>query len=339
MTIPYTFAGATTAIPLANLDANFASPITLGNVAMTLSNTYTSIGNLTLTNVTISSTSTPITVPQGGTGLTSLTAGYIPFGNGTSAFSSSANLFWDNTNGRLGIGTSSPTYQLDVINSGSGIRAKNPSGASLIAIDCANSAGSGYAEIQYYIAGTTIWSTGIRAADGNYYIYKESGSGNIVPVSSNIQFQTSGNGVQFSNSSALTNSTLNDYETGTFTPSYNGINSNPTVVYSTQQGYYTKIGNVVFVTIRITITSASGGSGGLRIGGLPFNQGSSGGAYPSCQVGYKAAWSTNGPDYGRFVATNIELYKSNNTNETSITPSNLTVSTDLIMSGSYIAPF
>jgi hypothetical protein len=110
MTIPYTFAGATTAIPLANLDANFASPITLGNVAMTLSNTYTSIGNLTLTNVTISSTSTPITVPQGGTGLTSLTAGYIPYGNGTSAFGSSSNFTWSGTQlgvtGTLSVGTS-----------------------------------------------------------------------------------------------------------------------------------------------------------------------------------------------------------------------------------------
>jgi len=53
MTIPYTFAGATTAIPLSNLDANFASPITLGNVAMTLSNTYSSIGNLGLANTTV----------------------------------------------------------------------------------------------------------------------------------------------------------------------------------------------------------------------------------------------------------------------------------------------
>jgi len=61
MTIPYTFAGATTAIPLAQLDANFASPITLGNVAMTLSNTYTSIGNLTLTNVTVSSGNVAVT--------------------------------------------------------------------------------------------------------------------------------------------------------------------------------------------------------------------------------------------------------------------------------------
>jgi hypothetical protein len=37
-------------------------------------------------------------VAYGGTGLTSLTASYIPYGNGTSAFSSSANLQFDGTN-------------------------------------------------------------------------------------------------------------------------------------------------------------------------------------------------------------------------------------------------
>jgi len=37
-------------------------------------------------------------VAAGGTGLTSLTAGYIPYGNGTSAFSSSSNLTFDGTN-------------------------------------------------------------------------------------------------------------------------------------------------------------------------------------------------------------------------------------------------
>ena len=36
-------------------------------------------------------------VANGGTGIVSLTAGYIPFGNGTSAFSSSSNLTWDNS--------------------------------------------------------------------------------------------------------------------------------------------------------------------------------------------------------------------------------------------------
>jgi hypothetical protein len=55
-----------------------------------------------------------IGVAYGGTGLTSLTAKYIPFGNGTSAFGSSSNFVWDNTNGRLGIGFSSPTAQIEI---------------------------------------------------------------------------------------------------------------------------------------------------------------------------------------------------------------------------------
>jgi hypothetical protein len=55
MTVPYTFGTATTSIPLSNLDANFNTPITLGNTSIYLGNTTTTIGNLTLTNATISS--------------------------------------------------------------------------------------------------------------------------------------------------------------------------------------------------------------------------------------------------------------------------------------------
>ena len=51
-------------------------------------------------------------VANGGTGITTLTAGRIPFGAGTSAFSSSTSLFWDSANSRLGIGTSSPDERL-----------------------------------------------------------------------------------------------------------------------------------------------------------------------------------------------------------------------------------
>jgi hypothetical protein len=53
-------------------------------------------------------------VTAGGTGLASVTVGQIPFGNGTSALGSSSNLFWDNTNGRLGIGTSNPASTLQI---------------------------------------------------------------------------------------------------------------------------------------------------------------------------------------------------------------------------------
>jgi len=58
MAVTYTFATATSSIPLSQLDANFATAITLGNTAVYLGNTTTSIGNLTLTNVTISNVAT-----------------------------------------------------------------------------------------------------------------------------------------------------------------------------------------------------------------------------------------------------------------------------------------
>jgi hypothetical protein len=55
MTVPYTFGNATTSIPLSNLDADFATPITLGNTNVYLGNTTTNINNLSLGNVTITS--------------------------------------------------------------------------------------------------------------------------------------------------------------------------------------------------------------------------------------------------------------------------------------------
>ena len=83
MPVPYTFGTATAAIPLTQLDSNFATAITIGNTAVYLGNTTTSIGNLSLANVTITSVSTPITASQGGTGLTSITANSVMIGNAT----------------------------------------------------------------------------------------------------------------------------------------------------------------------------------------------------------------------------------------------------------------
>jgi len=53
MGVPYTFATATTSIPLSELDANFNTPVTIGTSTVGLGNTITSISNLTLTNVTV----------------------------------------------------------------------------------------------------------------------------------------------------------------------------------------------------------------------------------------------------------------------------------------------
>lgn len=55
MAVPYTFGSATTSIPLSQLDSNFATTITLGNTAIQLGNTVTTLNNMTLGNVTVSS--------------------------------------------------------------------------------------------------------------------------------------------------------------------------------------------------------------------------------------------------------------------------------------------
>jgi len=71
--VPYTFSTASQSIPLAQLDANFATPVTLGQTTVALGQTVTTLNNLTLSNVTILS---------GSATLNNLT-GNVTFGNTT----------------------------------------------------------------------------------------------------------------------------------------------------------------------------------------------------------------------------------------------------------------
>lgn len=91
MPVPNQFANATTSIPLSQLDANFNTPITLGNTAIQLGNTVTTLNNMSFANVTISSVATAITPAQGGTGLTAVgTSGNVLTSNGTAWVSQAA---------------------------------------------------------------------------------------------------------------------------------------------------------------------------------------------------------------------------------------------------------
>ena len=68
-------------------------------------------------------------VASGGTGWTNINSGSILFGNGSAAFATSSSLFWDNTNSRLDIGTTSPFTTLAV--RGGGYFSGNLSAGSL----------------------------------------------------------------------------------------------------------------------------------------------------------------------------------------------------------------
>lgn len=98
MSLPYTFT-AGTLIYASQVNANFA--------ACALAD---------LSNVTAS-----IAIAQGGTGTTTaFTAGSLVFAGAAGAYSqNNADLFWDNTNYRLGIGTTVPATALDVRGNGS----------------------------------------------------------------------------------------------------------------------------------------------------------------------------------------------------------------------------
>jgi hypothetical protein len=326
MAVPYTFATATSSIPLSQLDSNFATAITLGNTAVYLGNTTTSIGNLTLTNTTISSvavtfpnsylsnssvtlgttnvslggtattlanltlsnvtisggTSTAtqnlanvtgtLAVANGGTGLTSLTTGYIPYGNGTSVFSSNANLTYDGTNLFVGNGylyakqtsASNGNQQLDLRNS------------SNIAL-------------QGYVFGSS--SSGYGAAGANETMLYSSATG-LTLMSDNasgiIKFATGGS------STKMTLTSAGNVGIGTSAPTTNLHIYNPATPYlrvSDGTGYLnagvdTGDSNVVFFnTLNSYKWLVNGGTVGMRLdssGNLGL------GVTPSTWTAYKA---------------------------------------------------
>lgn len=79
---------------------------------------------------------------------------------------------------------------------------------------------------------------------------------------------------------------LDDYEEGTWTPTLTASTTNPSATYSFQVGRYTKIGNLVQVNCILETSGKSGGSGDLRISGLPFTSTNVNGTQSSGSVAF-----------------------------------------------------
>jgi len=93
---------------------------------------------------------------------------------------------------------------------------------------------------------------------------------------------------------------LDDYEEGTWTPSFNTSNSDMTITQQTQTGNYTKIGNVVTALCYIQCsTPSTAGTGNLQISGFPFSS--------SSEV-CVANWTDAGPIKNVYDGTYTHLY-------------------------------
>ena len=89
-------------------------------------------------------------------------------------------------------------------------------------------------------------------------------------------------GIGFNGDTAAANA-LDDYEEGTFTPTYSlGFTG---ITYSAQQGRYTKTGDVVNYTIALTMSAATASANHVRISGLPFTSDATDG-YGGAYLGY-----------------------------------------------------
>jgi hypothetical protein len=213
------------------------------------------------------------------------------------------------SSGNVGIGTSSPTYKVDVSGTNPALRLKSSAAFGYI-IDQNTSSGlvshivyenvdvrfgtnsaermridsSGNLLVGTTTNGTTADGTVIRAygetlmtrSNGTPLLLNRRGTdGAVIEVRNDnsavgyITANAGGMGVYLGGTGSANH--LDDYEEGTWTPTAISTATDPTVTYnSSTAGRYTKVGNLVTFWFYLRLDSVSGGSGNLNIGGLPF---------------------------------------------------------------------
>jgi len=151
----------------------------------------------------------------------------------------------------------------------------------------------------------------------------------------------SGAGVTFpaTQSASSDANTLDDYEEGTWTPILGGATSETGQTYNVNSGSYTKIGNQVFCTMRVSLATAGTITGNAVIKGLPFTSNSSSTDYAGVSFGYISPTGTAIVSVNGLVQqsrTSIDIYYRTAASTTQTTAGNtFWVATDVFASVVY----
>jgi len=181
------------------------------------------------------------------------------------------NLTLNPIGGSVGIGTSNPTF-----GSGSGLEIEKSGTTTLRLQD------------------STSKSFEMRMSSNLEMICMNSSSNIILDPTANTLFKVNGaekgrfttNGLTFNGDTAAANA-LDDYEEGTWTPTYAGQSTAGTYNYGSQLGTYTKVGRTVTITATMSaIQTVTAGVGTANIKGLPFSVNSTHGGFGSVVLEY-----------------------------------------------------
>ena len=235
---------------------------------------------------------------------------------GTGVVNLGSGQFYKDASGNVGIGTTTPDIftsgnRVLGLYTGSGVAQMQISGSTAARIDFGLGTtryGVLYQDSTNFMQLGTITSLPLVFNTANTERMRINAGAPILCLAGGNTSAT-GTGIAFpaTQSASSDANTLDDYEEGTFTPTWLGSTTNPTVS-GMQTLAYTKIGRLVTITGDMFATSVSGGSGNLSIGNLPFasSTGSTSG-YGGVGLGPTSAWNSTGAPTRGVVTPNTTV--------------------------------
>lgn len=241
----------------------------------------------------------------------------------------SGNIVAKDTSAAVGIGGGQPadySYANDLVinsvnaNNYGGITVKGADGTDVNGIRFAIATGSGTNTYKGFVQYSHVNNSMELGTSSTGRVSIDS-AGDVEIDTGNLVIGTAGKGIDFSNQASpaagMTSELLDRYEEGTWTPVIEGSSGDGSFTYSTQVGFYTRIGNTMWISFYVFVNSSNVSSyptGTIEISGLPFSVTiSTASGFQSVPTGYNnpgSGTTTYGGRWQANAATKFDQYSS-----------------------------